>query len=262
MRHNLAFLRSLCDHPAFIAGNITTKFIPEHYPQGFQGQDMKTSDWINLAALAYTTHEASLIAMDDSMEQSILMGDTSREDGVDIRIKKSDSHEDESEFTILIAPDEEGYEAKCNLYRGYYQEGMPDVECSIQVVSSPDESLYIENSPQAQVIVSQNPKYFLVYKGQDFHFSAMRYDIWEMMKYMPIETPMDLSKMVVSPMPGMVYSINVKEGQTVEAGQEVCVVEAMKMQNALQAPSTGQIKSVMVKAGQSVDADQILIEME
>ena len=79
---------------------------------------------------------------------------------------------------------------------------------------------------------------------------------------MPPKVELDLSKSIVSPMPGQVYSMKVHEGDTVVAGQEVCVIEAMKMQNALRASGGGKVKKVHVKQGQTVQADQLLVELE
>jgi propionyl-CoA carboxylase alpha chain len=71
---------------------------------------------------------------------------------------------------------------------------------------------------------------------------------------------MDLSSMILSPMPGSVVSIAVKEGDVVAEGAELAVVEAMKMQNVLRAPRVGTIKKVSVKPGSSVAGDEILME--
>lgn len=72
----------------------------------------------------------------------------------------------------------------------------------------------------------------------------------------------DTSKTVMSPMPGAIVSVNVEPGQHVVDGQELCVMEAMKMQNIIKSEKEGVIKSVQVKAGDSVTVDQLLIEFE
>jgi len=84
----------------------------------------------------------------------------------------------------------------------------------------------------------------------------------ELLSFMPEKQTLDTSKFVVSPMPGSVYSLNVKVGDTVHQGQEVCVIEAMKMQNALRAQRAGKIKAVNVSKGKNVSTDEILIEFE
>lgn len=79
---------------------------------------------------------------------------------------------------------------------------------------------------------------------------------------MPPPIKRDLTKMILSPMPGAIVSINVENGQTVVDGQELLVVEAMKMQNILRSETEGKVKKVLVKKGQSVAVDEILIEFE
>lgn len=81
-------------------------------------------------------------------------------------------------------------------------------------------------------------------------------------KHMAPPAKIDFSKSIISPMPGAVVSVNVKVGQTVSDGQDLCVIEAMKMQNILKSERDGKIKSVKVVAGDSVAVDQLLIEFE
>ncbi|VDL65289.1 unnamed protein product [Nippostrongylus brasiliensis] len=73
---------------------------------------------------------------------------------------------------------------------------------------------------------------------------------------------LDLSTVVLSPMPGAIKNVNVKEGDMVSEGQELVVMEAMKMQNSLHAGKTGKVKKVNVKVGDTVDEAQVLVELE
>ena len=77
---------------------------------------------------------------------------------------------------------------------------------------------------------------------------------------LPPKKAADTSRMVISPMPGLVVSIDVAEGQEVKTGEVVAVIEAMKMQNILRAERDGRIKAVNAKAGDSVAADEVLLE--
>mmetsp|Transcript_33554 Transcript_33554/g.6087 ORF Transcript_33554/g.6087 Transcript_33554/m.6087 type:complete len:88 (+) Transcript_33554:1743-2006(+) len=85
---------------------------------------------------------------------------------------------------------------------------------------------------------------------------------FEHMKYLPDADDLSSSKEFLAPMPGAVISIAVKEGDTVEVGQELGVLEAMKMQNVLIAEKAGKIKKVHCKAGDAVQVEQVLIEFE
>jgi biotin carboxyl carrier protein/biotin carboxylase (EC 6.3.4.14) len=77
---------------------------------------------------------------------------------------------------------------------------------------------------------------------------------------LPERAPADTAKQVISPMPGLVVSMEVAVGQDVKAGQTICVIEAMKMQNILRAERDGKVKTLSARAGDSVAADQVLVE--
>jgi len=85
---------------------------------------------------------------------------------------------------------------------------------------------------------------------------------FELLLHMPVAQEIDYSKMVVSPMPGAVVSVNVKPGDQVLPGQEVCVIEAMKMQNALYVQTAGKVKAVHAKVGATVNGGDPLVELE
>jgi propionyl-CoA carboxylase alpha chain len=77
---------------------------------------------------------------------------------------------------------------------------------------------------------------------------------------LPVKAPPDTSRLVISPMPGMVVSVDVVQGEEVKHGQVVCVIEAMKMQNIIRAERDGVIKTLGARAGESVAADDVLAE--
>ena len=77
---------------------------------------------------------------------------------------------------------------------------------------------------------------------------------------MPVKVPPDLSKFLLCPMPGLVKAINVAEGQAVQAGDNLAVVEAMKMENILRAERDGVVKKVNCKAGDSLAVDAVILE--
>ena len=83
-----------------------------------------------------------------------------------------------------------------------------------------------------------------------------------MLERLPEKPKPDTSKLVISPMPGLVVSIDVEVGQEVEEGEAVCIVEAMKMQNIIRAEATGTVKTINVGAGDSVAADEVMVEFE
>ena len=96
------------------------------------------------------------------------------------------------------------------------------------------------------------------------YINTMIYDEtqYKYKKHMAVPAKVDHSKSILSPMPGAVVAVNVQVGQVVVDGQDLCVIEAMKMQNILKSERDGKIKSIRVKAGDSVSVDELLIEFE
>jgi len=82
----------------------------------------------------------------------------------------------------------------------------------------------------------------------------------ELHEKLPPKTAADTSKMILSPMPGLVVTLDVTEGQSVRSGEQVAIIEAMKMQNIIRAERDGVVKTVSAKAGDSVAADEVLVE--
>ena len=79
---------------------------------------------------------------------------------------------------------------------------------------------------------------------------------------MPVKLPPDMSKFLLSPMPGLLVSVAVAEGAEVKSGQELAVVEAMKMENILRAGKTGTVKTISAAQGESLAVDQVILELE
>jgi propionyl-CoA carboxylase alpha chain len=84
----------------------------------------------------------------------------------------------------------------------------------------------------------------------------------ELMALMPIKQPPDTSKMLLCPMPGMVVSLAVKEGDSVAAGDTLCIVEAMKMENVLRAERDGTVCKILAEPGDSLNVDAVIMEFE
>ena len=100
------------------------------------------------------------------------------------------------------------------------------------------------------------------YKGTPINIPVLPAKVAELSAYMKEKPKIDTSKVVLSPMPGVVKSVSVEVGQLIGEGLECCVVEAMKMQNSMKASITSKVKSVNVKPGDTVEEDQVLVELE
>lgn len=105
-------------------------------------------------------------------------------------------------------------------------------------------------------------KFTFNYKGNNVQMSIYDETQFKYKKYMPEPSVLDHAKNVISPMPGAIVSVSVKPGDKVVEGQELLVIEAMKMQNIIKSEVEGEIKAVYIKAGASVAVDEILIEFK
>ena len=95
-----------------------------------------------------------------------------------------------------------------------------------------------------------------------YNLKVVTKNAYDLLKYMPKKKQVDMSTVVVSPMPGIVKSVAVEVGQMINEGGEICTVEAMKMQNKLVASKTGKIKKINTKVGEQVEEGKVLVELE
>ena len=110
--------------------------------------------------------------------------------------------------------------------------------------------------------VPESPRWLLTHGGATVEALVLEPRAAALYRHMPVKAPPDLSRFLLSPMPGLLVSVAVKEGQEVKAGEELAVVEAMKMENVLRAASDGVVKQVNCKAGDSLAVDQAILEFE
>lgn len=291
--HNINFLRSLCDHPRFIEGRLTTNFIPDEYPQGYKGAQLSDVKARELAAAATIVYSRLLLTqlsisgksasfnptnIHKSKLQSIIVTVGAQQ----YRINVTDAVVIESSQTLklritpLHTPSAERLDAATTLQNeniAALQDNTVElteqaVECTIESTYQRGDVVFTttidgaSSTLQIQRVSDGSNKYVIQASGTAFVVDIHTEQEAKLARYMPVIALKDTSKLVLSPMPGVVFSVNVKVGDKVVPGQEVAVVEAMKMQNALRAVSDGVVKAVHVKKGQTVAADETLIELE
>jgi len=117
---------------------------------------------------------------------------------------------------------------------------------------------------RVQVVTAreQQSEMVLQYKGTIFKIALRSQEEQALFGHMPVPQEVDAARFVVSPMPGSIYSIRVAVGDKVVAGQEVLVVEAMKMQNAIRVIKAGVVKAIHVKVSQTVASEDLLVEVD
>ncbi|KAK3596916.1 hypothetical protein CHS0354_031695 [Potamilus streckersoni] len=249
--HNIPLLREVVTEERFVKGNITTKYLQEVFKEGFKGKQLSSGETNELAALAAAVYCKDQLQSRTFKNQSRipLTSKLPLKWGLDINV--ADQH-----MKVKVAKTPGKFEVDVN--------GTKIAICDGLNFASP----LIEANVNGESRLFQLTKrlggghYKLRYFGTVFQVSIMDEYAAEMMKLMPEKVAVDTSTMILAPMPGMLKSVSVAVGQSVSEGQEVAVLEAMKMQNSLVAAKTGKVKAVNFKMGATVDEGDVLVELE
>ncbi len=231
--HNVPFLAALMAHPRFVAGNLTTNFIAEEFKGGFTAEHLPPRDPAMLAAIA---------AIVD-------------------RIHGHRAGAPQAERVVMLnrAP------VNVSVSGGGLEYVVETGERHIVVETGwlPGEPLMHAKVDQHDVVVQVDALgsgWRLVHEGGQADVLVLTPRQAELYALMPVKAAPDTSKFLLSPMPGLLASVAVNEGQEVKAGEALAVVEAMKMENVLRATRDGTVKTLHAKAGDSLRVDQKIIE--
>jgi propionyl-CoA carboxylase alpha chain len=256
--HNVNLLRSLCVHPRFVKGDLTTAFLAEEFPNGYKGHTLTTSQQDVLLGTTAILHMASLLnkLQVDGQMASFL---PHLPNALILSVGPAGPYRVE-----LANYTHEGdtYSAKATITTPDKQHTSLDVSFtrhpgSLLLKTKVDKSTYM-----LQLLTSTTSSYQYQHMGTKFDVSVMTEREAKYAVHMPKKSSAALTSEIVSPMPGVVFALRVQAGDSVEEGQELAVLEAMKMQNALLSPRSGKIKKVCVKKGDTVQAEAVLIEFE
>ena len=239
--HNVAFLISTLKNSDFRSGKISTNFIKSNYPKGYTFNYGLNSSilikFINIASLIFLkcnqdnkTKVLSVINGSDIFKIEVVECLSSKQNTSLIIKNKNKEYSLKSNWTInekvmQLSINDQIEFAKIDKIHNFNKYSITVEDCSLDlIVSSPDTAKLFDYMPE--------PKYE------------------------------DLSKMLISPMPGLIKDISVKQGQKIKKGEQIVIIEAMKMENILKSEKDCLIKEILVKEGDSVSADEILINFE
>ena len=252
VNHNMQFLSAVMQHPRFVAGNLTTGFIDEEYPDGFNGVVPGAAETATLAAIAAA------------------VGHISRERELSVNSETDDLIEENAHFVVQLRSDFidtflEGEPGDVAVTVGSAPESGADDRPIVPVLTSwrPGEPLFRGQVGGAQVtaqIDASGIGWRIGHGGVAVEARVLRPEVARLAATMPVKEPPDMSKYLLSPMPGLLVSLAVVGGQRVKAGAELAVVEAMKMENVLRAAQDGEVKAVHASPGDSLMVDQKIVE--
>jgi propionyl-CoA carboxylase alpha chain len=243
---NLSFLSALMEHPRFVSGNMSTNMIGEEYPDGFHPADVPHQDPALIISLAASMHRRyrDRAAQIDGQ----LAGHERRVPNEWVVVMNDDYH------PVNVVPAEGGhdveYEGKTYAVRSNWEFGQHLFNGTI-------------NGREIFAQVERLKQTFrLFHGGSQSDVKVLNPRAAELMQYMPVKTPPDMSKFLLSPMPGLLVSLAVKEGDAVNAGEELAVLEAMKMENTLYAERDCVVAKINYEPGESLAVDDRIMEME
>lgn len=256
---NIPFQAALLQHSRFVNGDFTTGFIAEEYPEGFKKDSVQPSDPKRLAALAafmryrYLEHIKMIDGQLAGHEMVIA------KKFVVVTGKKSGSMNDPCEVPVRI-------ELKDCIYSVYIDEADGVSRYDIESDWRPGQiclhaTINRSNKVTAQV-ERKGVKFYLVLDGAHYECMVLSPLGAELQRRMPIKLPPDTSKLVMSPMPGLLTKVAVKVGEAVTAGQKLASIEAMKMENTLSAMQDGVVAEICANEGDSLAVDQLIIRFE
>ena len=256
---NIPFQSALLQHPRFVNGDFTTGFIAEEYPEGFKKDSVQPTDPRRLAALAafmryrYLEHIKMIDGQLAGHEMIIA------KKFVVVTGKKTGSMVDPIEIPIRV-------ELKDGIYSVYIDEA--DGVSRFNIVSNwrPGQICLNATINGTHKVTAQverrGVRYVLVLDGAYYECMVLSALGAELQRRMPVKLPPDTSKLVMSPMPGLLTKIVVKTGDTVTAGQKLASIEAMKMENTISALQDGVVAEICAIEGDSLAVDQLIIRFE
>jgi len=255
---NIPFQAALLAHPKFVAGDFNTGFIAENYAHGFSAEDVPHDDPNFLVALA------AFVRRKSRERAANISGQLP---GYDVQI----GH-DYSVVVLGAKGDNQYIGVHVDEFRGQSGKAIIKVGQSHYIIESHSRlneiciSGTVNGKPFTAQVERGTPKNPLAlqiqHNGTRIQALVVSPRMAELHQMMPFKTPPDMSRFVLSPMPGLLVNVAVTPGQKVQAGERVAVIEAMKMENILFAAHDAVVKKVMASQGESLTVDQVIVEFE
>ncbi|MBL8560081.1 MAG: biotin/lipoyl-binding protein, partial [Hyphomonadaceae bacterium] len=248
---NIPFQAALLAHPQFVAGDFNTGFIAEHYGRGFRAEDVPHDDpdfLVALAAAAYRRYRERAAGISGQLEGHratigddhvvVVRGERGEHRHVPVRIEVDSG----ATVTVTVTIDRRHYAITHDWRFG---------------------GIRAQGSCNGRPFTAQVERHGLwlrvEHNGRRIEAQPMSARAAELLRVMPFKAPLDMSKFLLSPMPGLLVNVAVKAGQVVQAGERLAVIEAMKMENVLTAAQEGTVKEVLAASGESLAVDQPIL---
>ena len=240
IQSNIPFLAALVQHPRFLAGDTTTGFIEEEFPEGFAGNALSQSVIYRIVALIAVVHEHWHLR-ENAYARVPKMQPTDRVVQIDA-----------DQYPVSVVADEDSWRA---IVRGE--------TVSIGFSGNPLGSVidFCADGIEVTAQLSRTgARYEVFHNGAGVEALVLEPYSAALYHLMPKKAAPDLSHLTLSPMPGLLVSVAVTEGAEVKAGDEIAVIEAMKMENVIRAERDGTVLCVHAQPGEALEVDQQIVE--
>ncbi len=245
--HNLPFVAAVMDHPRFVAGAMTTAFIAEEYPDGFQGATLPEPMLRRVAAAAAAMNRVAEIRR---TRISGTMDNHQRRVGDDW-VVTAGGHD----YVVRIAADRDGATVA-------FADGTALRVASDWTPGQPLARLMVDGAPLVMKVAKISHGFRVRLRGADLKVHVRTPRQAALAKLMLEKAPPDTSKFLLCPMPGLLVRLAVEVGQEVQEGQALATVEAMKMENILKAERRAVVKAIRAQPGASLRVDDVIMEFE
>jgi propionyl-CoA carboxylase alpha chain len=239
--HNLDFLSALMQHPRFRTGEITTGFIAEEYPDGFAGAPASPELIARLAGIA------AMLAQAEAARAGTISGQLNGPPALPdswVMVIDGVRHD------VAIEGEAVTIDGAMRVIDAPYTPGQRLIEATI------------DGEPISVRITRDRAGWTFVTRGRRYRIRAFPPHVAPLLRHMIDRPPPDLSRILRSPMPGLLAALHVAAGDWVQAGQPLAVVEAMKMENILRAERPGIVGKILAVAGDSLAIDSVILEFE
>jgi propionyl-CoA carboxylase alpha chain len=251
---NIPFQAALLAHPKFVAGDFNTGFIAEHYGQGFRAEDVPHDDpdfLVALAAAAYRRYRERAAGISGQLAGHgvviggqfvvVIKGRLGEHRHLPVRIQVDSAN------SVTVEVGGEG--------------GARSYAVSAEWRFGGIRGHGTCNGRPFTAQVERHGLWLLVeHNGRRIEAQVMSARAAELLRMMPFKAPADMSKFLLSPMPGLLADVLVRPGQPVQAGERLAVIEAMKMENILTATQDGTVAELLAGKGESLAVDQPILK--
>jgi propionyl-CoA carboxylase alpha chain len=245
--HNIPFLQAVYDHEKFTSGSMTTAFIEEEFPEGFEGVTLGELPLRRIAAACSAMHRVAEIRR---ARVSGRMDNHERKVGADWVVNAQGNS-----WPVTVAADRDGSTVS-------FQDDTAMRVTSDWTPGNPLAILTVDGTPLILKVGKVTGGFRIRSRGADMTVKILSPRQAELSLLMREKIAPDTSKLLLCPMPGLIVKVDVEVGDEVQEGQALCSVEAMKMENILRAEKKGVVSKVNAIAGDSLAVDDVILEFE